>query len=277
MTTIALFGAGGKMGFRLSRNLQNSDYEVRHVEVGEAGRARLKDELGIDCVDQAAALDGADVAILAVPDTIIKQVAHAVEPSLKKGALMITLDPAAPMAGHLPNREDLGIFVAHPCHTSMFYVSPDVEAQKDFFGGGKAPQDFVCALLRGTEAQFELGEAVSRAFYAPINQVFRLTVEQMAILEPVLVETIGATFLSLMREAMDEAISRGCPPDATRSFLLGHINILSAIFFEELPGVVVSDACQKAINNAKKRLMQPDWKKVFESEELSESIRQITE
>ena len=57
MTAIALFGAGGKMGARLSRNLKASDYAVRHVEPGEAGRARLAQELGIACVDPATALD----------------------------------------------------------------------------------------------------------------------------------------------------------------------------------------------------------------------------
>lgn len=61
--SIALFGAGGKMGARLSGNLQKSTYQVRHVEVGEAGRKRLKDELGIECVSVEAALDGVDVAI----------------------------------------------------------------------------------------------------------------------------------------------------------------------------------------------------------------------
>ena len=44
--TIALFGAGGKMGVRLSKNLMKSDYRVRHVETSEAGRKRLKEELG---------------------------------------------------------------------------------------------------------------------------------------------------------------------------------------------------------------------------------------
>ena len=71
MTTIALFGAGGKMGCRLSANLENTDFKVRHVEVSEAGRKRLADELGIACVDEDAALDGADVVILAVPDVAI--------------------------------------------------------------------------------------------------------------------------------------------------------------------------------------------------------------
>ncbi len=55
MTTIALIGTGGKMGSRLATNLQGSEFQVRHVEVSEAGRARLKDRLGIDCL---AAEDG---------------------------------------------------------------------------------------------------------------------------------------------------------------------------------------------------------------------------
>jgi hypothetical protein len=51
MTKLALFGAGGKMGFRLSSNLAKSDFETAHVEVSEAGRERLRDGLGVECVD----------------------------------------------------------------------------------------------------------------------------------------------------------------------------------------------------------------------------------
>ena len=40
MTKIALFGAGGKMGMRLSKNLLSSPYQVRHVEPGAVGRQR---------------------------------------------------------------------------------------------------------------------------------------------------------------------------------------------------------------------------------------------
>ena len=69
MTSIALFGAGGKMGCRLAKNLKGSRFDVRHVEVSDAGKARLQNELGITTVDADKALDGADVVILAVPDT----------------------------------------------------------------------------------------------------------------------------------------------------------------------------------------------------------------
>ena len=54
---IALFGAGGKMGVRLAKNLKKSDYVVAHVEVSEVGQKRLKDEVGIDCVSIDAALE----------------------------------------------------------------------------------------------------------------------------------------------------------------------------------------------------------------------------
>ena len=56
MTKIALLGAGGKMGVRLAQNLQKGDFVLLPVEVTEEGRKRLKDETGLDCIEQAEAL-----------------------------------------------------------------------------------------------------------------------------------------------------------------------------------------------------------------------------
>ena len=47
---IALIGAGGKMGVRLANNLKTSSYDVDYVEVSEAGRKRVKEATGADCV-----------------------------------------------------------------------------------------------------------------------------------------------------------------------------------------------------------------------------------
>ncbi|ABE42054.1 phosphogluconate dehydrogenase C-terminal domain-containing protein [Polaromonas sp. JS666] len=274
-TTIALFGAGGKMGVRLARNLQGSDYRVRHVEVGAVGRQRLKDELGVDCVSVDAALDGAGVVILAVPDTLIGKVAAEISPKLQPGTMVITLDAAAPFAGHLPDRPDLVYFVAHPCHPPIFNDESTSEARRDFFGGAHAKQSIVSALMQGTDADFELGEAVAKVIYQPILRSYRLTVEQMALLEPGLSETVCATLLDVMREAMDEVVARGVPKDAARDFLLGHMTILGAVIFKEIPGQF-SDACNKAIAFGKPRLMRDDWKKVFDHDEIADSIRRIT-
>ena len=102
MTTIALFGAGGKMGVRLAKNLVGSSFELRHVEPSAMGRQRLKDSTGLDCVDADVALKGADVVILAVPDTLIGRLAAEISPQLAAGTMLMTLDAAAPFAGHLP-------------------------------------------------------------------------------------------------------------------------------------------------------------------------------
>lgn len=274
-TVIALFGAGGKMGVRLAKNLRGSRFEVRHVEVGEAGRQRLRDEVGVECVEQAQALDNAGVVILAIPDTAIGKVAAAIAPQLAPGTLVMTLDAAAPFAGHLPQRDDLVYFVAHPCHPPIFSAGIHQDGKPDFFGGGHAPQSIVSALMQGTAADFDLGEEIARTIYAPILRSYRVTVEQMALLEPGLSETVCATLLDVMRDAMEEVVARGVPRDCARDFLLGHMTILAAVTFQEIPGAF-SDACNKAITFGKPRLMRDDWLKVFERDEIAESIRRIT-
>lgn len=275
MTSIALFGAGGKMGVRLSKNLMGSPYEVRHVEPGPAGQQRLKDELGLQAMPAAQALDNVDVVILAVPDTLIGRLAAEIAPQLRAGTLVVTLDAAAPFAGHLPQRPDLSYFVTHPCHPSIFSPEVHTPGAPDYFGGVAAPQSIVNALMQGPDEAYTLGEAIAKVLYQPILRSHRVTVEQMALLEPGLSETVCATLLDVMREGMDEVIARGVPADCARDFLLGHMTILSAVIFQQIPGQF-SDACNKAITFGKPRLMREDWKQVFDRDEIAESIRRIT-
>ena len=275
MKKVVVLGAGGKMGYRVSANLRGAPYQVSHVEVSEAGRNRLK-ELGITCVEADLALPEADVVILAIPDNMIEKVTAKLVDKFKHGATLIALDAAAPFAGHLPERADLTIFVAHPCHPSIFNDETDLEAKRDYFGGLKAKQAIVCALLRGDEKNFAVAEDVSKRMYAPVIRSHRATVDQMAILEPVLSETVCATCLTIIREAMDEAVHRGVPEAAARDFILGHLNVELAILFDQLPGVRMSDAANKAVERAKKEIFVADWKKVFERDAIAENIRMIT-
>lgn len=273
--TIALFGAGGKMGFRLSRNLRNSTYAVRHVELSPAGRDKLDTELGVKCVTSDEALEGAGVVILAVPDTIIGKLAASISPKLQAGVMVITLDAAAPFAGHLPDRNDLVYFVTHPCHPSIFNKAATEEARLDRFGGLAGPQSIVNSLMQGPEESYAVGEAIARVIYAPVLNSYRVTVEQMALLEPGLSETVCATLLKTMRDAMDEVVRRGVPKAAAREFLLGHMNILAAVIFEEIPGAF-SDACNKAIEFGQPRLLKDDWLGIFDQHEIADSIHRIT-
>ncbi len=263
------------MGVRLSKNLMGSRYEVRHVEVGEVGRKRLKDELGIACCAVDDALKNVDVVILAVPDTLIGRLAAEISPKLPAGTMVMTLDAAAPFAGHLPKREDLVYFVAHPCHPTIFSPEVHTPGSPDYFGGVTAPQSIVSALMQGPEEAFALGEDIAKTIYQPILRSYRVTVEQMALLEPGLSETVCATLLDVMREAMDEVVARGVPAEAARDFLLGHMTILSAVIFKQIPGQF-SDACNKAITFGKPRLMRDDWKKIFDKQEIADSIERIT-
>src|SRR5438128_9294409 len=121
MTTIALFGAGGKMGYRLSTNFRASPNTIRHVEISEAGKERLKAGLGINTVGVDEALKGAEVVVLAVPDTHIGKVAAGIDSKLAPGTMVIVLDAAAPFAGHLPNRPDLTYCVPHPLQPPAYH------------------------------------------------------------------------------------------------------------------------------------------------------------
>lgn len=275
MATIALIGAGGKMGGRITDNLRKTDHEVRYVEISERGVAALA-QRGIAPSGVEAALAGADAVILAVPDNRIGQVAADLDQHLAPGVMLIVLDAAAPYSGELSGRADLTIFVTHPCHPPIFNDETTPEARADFFGGIAAKQHIVCALMQGPPAAYALGETIARQMYAPVMRSHRVTVEQMAILEPVLSETVTATCLTIIREALDEAVRRGVPELAARDFVLGHLNVELAIVFQELANGTFSDGALKAIETARDVLFRPDWKRVFEPEAIRRSVLDIT-
>lgn len=276
MKTIALIGAGGKMGLRLTDNLLKTDYQVRSVEISEAGRTALASR-GVEAVSLDEALDGAEAVVLAVPDRLIGKVAHQIESKLAPGTMLVCLDAAAPYAGDLPKRDDLTYFVVHPCHPPVVGDETTPEAQQDFFGGIHGKQHIVCALMQGPEKAYAEGEKLSRAIFAPVMRANRCTVEQIAILEPVLSETVAATCIQVIREATDEAVRRGVPQQAATDFVLGHLKVEIGICFELFEGAQFSDGALVAIEKAKSDIFQPDWKKVFEKEALDRSIRDITQ
>ena len=276
MKTIALFGAAGKIGTRISNRMKNDpSYRMLYVEAGEAGQARLR-ERGLAPADQAEAERLADVVILAVPDVILGKVAHGVVPNLRPGTLVICLDPAAPFGGELPERADIAYFVTHPCHPPIVNDETDLEAKYDFYGGIKAKQHIVCALMQGTDEDYALGEQIARTIFAPVMNAYRVTVEQMAILEPALSETFVLTCMYMIREAIDEAVKRGVPAEAARQFILGHMNINTAILFGFLD-IQFSDGAKLAVERARPLLFNPDWRQVFEPDNVMEQVKAITQ
>ena len=274
MITIALFGAAGKMGTRIANNIKDDpEYDVLYVEANEASMAKLR-ERGQNPSTKEDALKKADVVIFAIPDTIIGKVAKEIVPSFKSGAMLICLDPAAPHAGELPDRKDVAYFVVHPCHPPVVNDETDPEVRMDFFGGTKAKQNVVCALMHGTEDDYKTGEQIARKMFAPVMNAYRITVEQMAILEPAMAEVVAFTCMTIVREALDEAIKQGVPAEAAKAFMMGHINANIGILFNFIDAQV-SDAAKQVMERAKKTIFQPDWKKVFEPENVLKEVKEI--
>jgi len=276
LTKIALLGAGGKMGVRVATNLRGSRFDVDHVEIAQEGRDRLKAAVGVDCMDQGQAVSGADVIVMAVPDRAIGKVLTTFVKDLRPGTAVMMLDAAAPHAGELPKRGDVTYFVTHPCHPPIYNDETDLDAKRDYFGGVKARQHIVCGLMQGPEEHYALCEEIARTIYAPVMRSHRCSIEQLAILEPALSETVGAAFAMTLREATDEAIRRGVPKQAAIDFILGHLNIELAIAFEVFPGGKFSDGALQAIENAKPVIFREGWmEKVFAPEAVLESVREI--
>jgi len=146
----------------------------------------------------------------------------------------------------------------------------------DFFGGIKAKQNIVCALMQGSDEDYAIGEEIAHKMFAPVMNAHRITVEQMALLEPAMAETVVLTCMSVIHESMEEAIRRGVPPEAARDFLLGHMNVNIGILFGYIDAQV-SDGAKMMMERAKKLIFQSDWKKVFEPEDVIEQIKAITQ
>ncbi len=273
---VALLGAGGKMGLRAVDRLWDSqDYCTSYVEVSPLGIEELK-KRNIKVTPGEEAVKYADIVVAAVPDRLIGKILAQYVPMVKTGTLVMTLDPAAARAGVLPKRDDIAYFVTHPCHPSIFNKEPTLEARLDYFGAIKAKQSIVNALIQGSEADFIKGEALSSVLYSPLDKSYRMTVEQMTLLEPALTETLAATCAVIIKEGLDYIISLGVPQDAARDFLMGHLNTAFAISFNELD-TVFSDGCIKAIERAKTHIFKENWKQIFDDAMVMEEVRAIAQ
>lgn len=261
------------MGCRLTENLLKTKHNLLLVEVSDRGKANIA-ERGLSTVPENEALAQAEVVILALPDRILGQAARGVIPALKPHTLVIMLDPAVAHAGELPKRPDISYFVSHPCHPNVFDHFQTEAERDDFFGGIHAGQSIVCALMQGPEEHYVRGESLAREFYAPVKRSHRVTVEQMAILEPTMAETCGIALVSALREALEEAVRRGVPRAAAEDFMYGHIKVELGIAFGRVP-FPFSDGAKLIANYGKQRLFQKDWLKLFEPDSVKEQVTMI--
>jgi prephenate dehydrogenase len=93
--TVAVIGAGGKMGQRISNNLARSDYRILYAENSPKGQEYITG-LGRELIESHEAASQADVVILAVPDILLGKISADIVPAMKPGAILLTLDPPPP-------------------------------------------------------------------------------------------------------------------------------------------------------------------------------------
>ena len=279
---VVLMGAGGKMGCRITDNMRHRPgYEMIYVEISEPGLANLA-KRGLAATPEAEALARADVVVLALPDRLIGKISHAIIPTLRPGVMVLGIDPAAAYAEVMPIRSDLTYFVTHPCHPPLFNDDIEEAKRKDWFGGVHARQHILCALHSGPETDYVKGEQLAIDMFSndecPVIKAHRITVEQMAILEPALVETFAAAMVVSIKELRDEVVDRmGVPAEACDAMLMGHLRTELAIVFG-FAGFYFSDGAVLAIRKAQERLFVPDWReRVLALDAIRTSVKEITD
>ena len=225
---IALVGAGGKMGMRVSDNsaaqlpgrplyrelpgrpTTNPRCRSQPHRVQQGGPRR---RCGDPCRPRHRPRSGLGTAGSRLPS----------------GTVVLTLDPAAAYANLLYQRGDIEYAVAHPCHPSVFLQRKTEAELNDTFGGVAAPQDVVAALESGNADKRAVAETVIRLMYAPVVDVHRVTVKQLAYLEPTLVEVVACMVGDLLNDALQQTIhTAGVPEPAARAMLMGHIQVALA-------------------------------------------------
>jgi hypothetical protein len=110
--------------------------------------------------------------------------------------------------------------------------------------------------------------------FAPILRAHRITVEQMAILEPAMAETVILTCMTVIKEAIDEAVRHGVPEEVAYDFALGHLRVNLGILFHYIDAEV-SEGAKLAVKRAKSQIFQPDWKRVFEPDNVMAQVEAI--
>lgn len=273
LKTITVIGAGGKMGMRISANLQHCAYQVFYCENSPQAQQQVTAQ-GRELSDAASVVPLSDVVILAVPDIVLGKVSQSVVPQMQSGAVLLTLDPAAAYANLIAQRDDIEYAVAHPCHPSVFLARYTKEEHADAFGGVAAVQHVAAAWESGSaEQKAELSKVIS-VMYGPVDQVHWVTVTQLAYLEPTLVETVACMVGAFMKEALDETVKHsGVPEEAAKAMLYGHIQIALAVAFRATNPF--SDACMIAMEYGREKIIKPDWKQIFDQQELDKVIARM--
>jgi D-apionate oxidoisomerase len=204
-------------------------------------------------------------------------VAGEMVPRLAAGTSLLFLDPAPVAANRIPLRDDINCYVTHPTHPPLYSLlnETDPEARRDYWGGGLAEQAIVFAIAWGGEDEANMVEKLAMTMFRPVSRSHRISVGEMALLEPALTETLTNGCIAIIKEGMERVVAAGVPEEAARDFLMGHLQIGIALIFEQLDWEL-SEGAQLALSRAKESLFVSDWYSIFEPGSVQASVRAIT-
>ena len=198
-------------------------------------------------------------------------------PQLKRGRRSSSRSTRLrPAPASCREREDISYFVTHPCHPPVFDDEDDPAGARRLLRRqqGEAA-DRLRARCRGPRPTTPAASALARDFFAPVTRAHRITRRADGDARAGHGGDDAAPRLSVIREALDEAIRRGVPAEAARDFLMGHINIQLAIFFGEIDAPLSDGRPEDAGRGAARPSSKPDWKKVFEPEAVRAQLESI--
>lgn len=273
---IAVIGAGGKMGMRVSPNLAAiPEYDVKFCEASEAASKR-SEEAGRPITPTEEAIKDADVVVYAVPDRALNAVTTENVPLQKEGSVVLTLDPAAAYANLLYMRDDVTYVVCHPAHPSVFLERVTKEEYDDTFGGIAAPQHVLAAMHTESDKWQPIAEEVITNLFAPVIKVHWESVHDLAVLEPTLNETIGCMIGQFLKDVMDYTVEvTDMKQESVEAMFFGHVYIaLTNALRGSNP---FSDACLLAMDYGREAIIKDDWKRVFNDEDLDIVLAKMLE
>ena len=118
-------------------------------------------------------------------------------------------------------------------------------------------------------------ERLAATMFAPVTRSHRITVDQMAMLEPALSETLTNGCISLIHDGLQRVIDAGVPKEAAEDFLMGHFQIGIAIDFPTAE-LEAFGGCSDGPGEGTCRPFQRRLVRIFERDAIMESVRAIT-
>jgi len=200
-------------GVLLRRLIASGQVQATHVTAADPEEGKLRalgDELGVaTCADNAAAVAGADVVLLAPPPPAIVPVLSQVGSALKPGALVISFAPGANLAA---------MRRAAPDGVSLARVMPNTPTEV-----GCGMNVFCCEATVGPEA---------RALLQEVLDVWgrSMEVDEGLINACCALLAVGPTYLfPLVGQLIDSAATAGLSPEQARAATAGLFRGVGAI------------------------------------------------